>query len=55
MAARLRGHILVVVGVTASGDAIINDSADGRRHVCPASGFYEGWSSSDCTATVMQP
>lgn len=37
------GHITVVVGFTANGDPIINDSAGGKRRTVPAATFLRCW------------
>lgn len=38
------GHFVVVVGVTDSGDVVINDPGNGKRMVCPARMFNTAWS-----------
>ncbi len=37
------GHILCIVGVTADGNVIMNDSNGGKRRISPGSMFRRGW------------
>ncbi len=49
------GHLLCVVGVTNSGQVIINDSARGKRYTVDGSTFYRAWSNRSRMGIVCKP
>ncbi|MBI4862220.1 MAG: C39 family peptidase, partial [Candidatus Riflebacteria bacterium] len=49
------GHFVVVVGLTASGDVIINDPAGGTRQVCDAGTFNQAWQNDGGDCVVARP
>ena len=49
------GHILVVAGITSSGNVILSDSAGGKRRIVDGGAFLGAWNSSNRMALVARP